>query len=1013
VAAGHAVNNSLRLFVASPGGLENERAAVRAIADELNAALRGQGWQIIILGWEERGPTGGRAQADINADVRSCDVFLGILHDRWGRPTGEHRSGFEEEWTLALDRHKASGRPDLWLYFKQLADQAAERVERDEQLAAVLGFRKRVEDGELAFHKPFTDAEEFEALLRVRLLIEVFERTGLTRTDLGVVPIDWAAAYAQEPTDLVPDGRSRLHLADELEASKPAEAAALVVAVADDVEAHGFAATAELLRERACRIWLAAGEAAVALDLLRRLLHAHVWELRVEEAEMLLRQLADQLPPELEAELRGWRACLRAPDEPKVSATALEQALAEQYGFPLDTETINLWRAVRWRALLDAGAADSVVRDDGALEPKRGGVALELALLRADALRAAGDARADDAWNELRLLAASAATEQPELSAWIVTRAAFDALVREDLKTAELTYADAATRWTRVPAAAANAARAFFSAQAAVQLRRDWSFSGWSWRPIAAQQRAGATGLAARAEELERDALYKRLDERPREALSVLRAATWCYGRAGFGHGVMRCRALLADALAAEGEEVEAIALHCVLGQRSTAQKLTRNTKHGRAVADRMAERFPGWAAEARFAVLAETGSYASAAAAARLAGEGIAVVAAGKQREFDNVPTQAAEALATLALAVEDPELRGRVVAALEALAGNDRYSEAQAGRFGLRRLHDIGAVDAADVLVARFASDDRPDEPGPDWVGEHLDTPQRLGCVRAAALRGHRRALLALIAADVPARDDEIRGVCVRATRSFLASDIGMTPDRSGMWGLLALDVNGLMAAATADDELRSAAGERLLVYAADSRWPMYNRVSAVRGMYALAKDRSESEWLDELRPLATPRQDLDEQSPPHLREMWAERGDLEAIALTVCALLGAADPPGWLCQAVSEARFDGRVPLRVAAWNSASERGGWFERASARHALHDESARVRIAVLDAWRTQGGALPRVELRRLAADESGGTRLAVVRLLEDVPDCEVAEVLLRDPDAYIRGIARRRLGNR
>src|SRR3954449_3330057 len=116
MATGHAVTNSLRVFVASPGGVEDERAAVRATVDELNLALERHGWQIVVRGWEERGPTAGRAQADINADVRGCDIFVGILHDRWGRPTGEHDSGFEEEWTIAFERHQASGRPDLWLY---------------------------------------------------------------------------------------------------------------------------------------------------------------------------------------------------------------------------------------------------------------------------------------------------------------------------------------------------------------------------------------------------------------------------------------------------------------------------------------------------------------------------------------------------------------------------------------------------------------------------------------------------------------------------------------------------------------------------------------------------------------------------------------------------------------------------------------------------------------------------------------------------------------------------------
>jgi hypothetical protein len=962
-----------------------------------------------VRGWEERGPTAGRAQADINPDVRSCDLFVGILDDRWGQPTGEHESGFEEEWTVALERNQASGRPDLWLYFKALAGDAADRAKHDAQLAAALEFRAEIEDGELAFYKVFADTEEFKALLRARLIEEVFDVTGLTRADLR--QIDWSAAYEREPIDLVPDGRARVRLVDDLEASKPVDAAALAVALADDVESFGFTAAANTLRIRACRIWLAADDPATAVALLRGLLRGYVWELRADTAEGLLGQLAEYLPPDLDTELRGWRACIHASDEPVASAAALEEAISAQHSFALDAETVELWLAIRWRVLLDAGDAAAVVADERQVEPERGGVPLELALLRADALRSVADARADDVWNELRLLGIGSAAEKPEFAAWIVTRSAYDALLSEDLTRAERAYVDAATRWTRVPGAGGNAALAFFSAQAAVQLRRDWSFSGWSWRAFAADQRAGRTGLVARAEDLEREALYKHLDERSRDALPVLRAAIWCYARTGFAHGVVRCRALLADAYASEGNEEEAIALYCATGQRSAAEKLARRTKHPRTLADRMADRFPGWAAEARFAVLAHLGSYASERTAAFLADEAIKTVASGRQREFDNLPTDAAEALAPLVLAVDNSDVFGRALGTLRTLADDERYSEAKAGRFGLRMLHDVGKVDAADILVAGFAADRRPDEPGPGWVSEHLETPRRLAWVRRAAFRGHGRALLALIEADVPVRDLELRQLCVRITRSFLAANIGMTPDGNGILGLVALDLQGRVAAATGDVALRRAAGERLLVYAASSRWPMVNRVDAVRGIYALGREDGEGGWLERLRPLANPEYDLDEDSPRHLREMWANRGDLEAIALTVCALLGADDPPTWLEAAVDDARFDARVPLRVAAWEGATAKAKWFDMASLRHALRDESARVRIAAIHACRDAGEALSGPELRRLVVDEVAGVRLALVRLLEDVPsDDQAVRMLLRDDDAWVRSNAQKRL---
>jgi hypothetical protein len=195
----------LYVFIASPGDVAEERKIVREIVAELNGPLRQKGWEIALLGWEDRGPTAGRAQADINEDVRRCDIFVGVLWKRWGTPTGEHSSGFAEEWDIARERHERTGRPDLWLYFKQIDDDVA----ANDELEAIRRLRKEVEDGELAFYKTFENTSGFEHLLRTRILAEVLDRSGLTRTDLGGPVLDWAAAYHQEPVALLPDGSNR------------------------------------------------------------------------------------------------------------------------------------------------------------------------------------------------------------------------------------------------------------------------------------------------------------------------------------------------------------------------------------------------------------------------------------------------------------------------------------------------------------------------------------------------------------------------------------------------------------------------------------------------------------------------------------------------------------------------------------------------------------------------------------------------------------------------------------
>jgi HEAT repeat protein len=103
---------------------------------------------------------------------------------------------------------------------------------------------------------------------------------------------------------------------------------------------------------------------------------------------------------------------------------------------------------------------------------------------------------------------------------------------------------------------------------------------------------------------------------------------------------------------------------------------------------------------------------------------------------------------------------------------------------------------------------------------------------------------------------------------------------------------------------------------------------------------------------------------------------------------------------------------VPVRASSWQAAVEHADWFDVASARYALRDESANVRAAAVAAWRNHGGALPRAELQRLAGDESTAVRITLVHLLETNPDHDATSALQRDPNAYVRGIARTQLGS-
>jgi hypothetical protein len=147
----------LRVFMASPGDLTDERDALRDLERRLNAMLRERGVRVSIEGWEEVQPDAGAPQDLINPLVYDCDVFVGLLNMRWGTPTDNDSSGFSEEFNIALRRRKESGTtPAIGMYFRDIDPERLR--DKGPQLEAVLAFKERVEAERLVLHKPFSSA---------------------------------------------------------------------------------------------------------------------------------------------------------------------------------------------------------------------------------------------------------------------------------------------------------------------------------------------------------------------------------------------------------------------------------------------------------------------------------------------------------------------------------------------------------------------------------------------------------------------------------------------------------------------------------------------------------------------------------------------------------------------------------------------------------------------------------------------------------------------------------------
>lgn len=160
-----------RVFLASPGDLTEERGLARKVVDEFNELIGSTvGWRVDLLGWEDTLPGASRPQTLINEDVDRCELFVGILWRRWGSPPGGqggYESGFEEEFSRASTNRKASGRPQIWQYFRQFPPE----LEQDAgpQLAKVIEFKTSLKNNKNVSYHEFLDSSQWRELFRRHL----------------------------------------------------------------------------------------------------------------------------------------------------------------------------------------------------------------------------------------------------------------------------------------------------------------------------------------------------------------------------------------------------------------------------------------------------------------------------------------------------------------------------------------------------------------------------------------------------------------------------------------------------------------------------------------------------------------------------------------------------------------------------------------------------------------------------------------------------------------------------
>ena len=158
----------IRVFLASPGDLVDERVAVAEVVAEINDNWADfLGYQIELMGWEDTVSRHRRPQEIINQELDRCELFIGMMWKKWGTPPdkdGKYTSGFQEEYDRAVSRREESGIPEISMFFKKIADEFLD--DRGPDLIKVLDFRKELIDGKTQLFQEFAEPSDLTSIVR-------------------------------------------------------------------------------------------------------------------------------------------------------------------------------------------------------------------------------------------------------------------------------------------------------------------------------------------------------------------------------------------------------------------------------------------------------------------------------------------------------------------------------------------------------------------------------------------------------------------------------------------------------------------------------------------------------------------------------------------------------------------------------------------------------------------------------------------------------------------------------
>ncbi len=226
----------IKVFVASPSDVSDERKLLQAVLEEINTSLGQRKLRFEYVGWEHVYPgIGKRPQEIINDQIspRDCDVFIGIMWSRFGTPTGEFGSGTEEEFQQAYESWQQKKSPRIFFYFCDKPPTITNK-EQYEQYGKVLAFRENL-NNEKGLIWTYPESVEFQRSVRRHLMLALDD----------LVPLQ----ISEDPPPPVAPQRFTVFVASVRDNLKPLRAGLIEQLSSRDVEVQQPQADVDATRE--------------------------------------------------------------------------------------------------------------------------------------------------------------------------------------------------------------------------------------------------------------------------------------------------------------------------------------------------------------------------------------------------------------------------------------------------------------------------------------------------------------------------------------------------------------------------------------------------------------------------------------------------------------------------------------------------------------------------------------------------------------------------------------------